>query len=266
MPLNFIEFIHLGRDQWRVRRSPLISFFFRILGPIGVHARIRNARVLQALEGIPLAGKQLIDFGSGYGYALHYLSERYPTASFEGIEIDPLQVADCGRIIRQKGIQNLVFRQGTSEDITCRECYDVVISIDVLEHVQEDEKMLATMARVLRPGGHAVIHVPLRHQLQRRILPVFRGHTVEDHVRDEYVPEEIQAKVESTGLRVLRIESGFGFWGELAFELNNLFWHNSVLHGLTALFFWPISMLAGYADARAHLKQGNSILLVAVKP
>ena len=39
--------------------------------------------------------------------------------------------------------------------------FDVVICNHVLEHVQEDEKAMGEMYRVLRPGGFAVLQVPL---------------------------------------------------------------------------------------------------------
>ncbi len=39
--------------------------------------------------------------------------------------------------------------------------FDIVICSHVLEHVPEDRRALAEMARVLRPGGRAVIMVPL---------------------------------------------------------------------------------------------------------
>lgn len=40
--------------------------------------------------------------------------------------------------------------------------FDVILSHEVLEHVQDDRQALAEMARVLRPGGRALIFVPNR--------------------------------------------------------------------------------------------------------
>lgn len=41
--------------------------------------------------------------------------------------------------------------------------FDVVVSWDVIEHVQSPEQLLAEIARVLRPGGHALLTVVNRH-------------------------------------------------------------------------------------------------------
>jgi SAM-dependent methyltransferase len=44
--------------------------------------------------------------------------------------------------------------------IPFREEFDVIGAFDVLEHIEEDEAVLAEMARALRPGGGVVLTVP----------------------------------------------------------------------------------------------------------
>lgn len=262
MPLSFFDFIHLGSHQWRVQSNPFASLFMRIFGPLGIHARIRNARVINACESLDLKEYQVLDLGSGHGYVLYWMALHYPQATMEGIDIDQQQVEECENIAQSIGLSNLHFKGGTFESLPDQSLYDLVISIDVLEHVEDDTGMLRKIAEVLRPGGTAVIHVPLRHQLQQRIFPVFKKHTVNDHIRDEYLPDEIIKKVEQAGLCVIKVEYGFGFWGELSFELNNLFWNRKWLRTASALMTLPISLIMGYVDVRSHLRNGNSILLV----
>jgi SAM-dependent methyltransferase len=174
-------------------------------------------------------------------------------------------VSACQVTAKDLGLDNLTFTLGSFQMLSADPGYDLIISIDVLEHVQDDEGMLARMSAVLRPGGMVVIHVPLRHQDQKRIFKAFRQHTVSDHVRDEYLPEEIRQKVEQAGLTIEKLEFGFGFLGELSFELNNLFWEKRFIRNVLALLFLPISLVTGYIDTRRALKQGNSIVLVARK-
>lgn len=40
------------------------------------------------------------------------------------------------------------------------ECYDVIGSFDVLEHIQEDEKVLENFYTALKPDGYLVLTVP----------------------------------------------------------------------------------------------------------
>ena len=172
-------------------------------------------------------------------------------------------VEEGNRAAQAEHRNNLCFCRGTFQDLLPEACYDLVISIDVLEHVPDDVGMLKRMCEVTKPGGFIVIHVPLRHQLQQRIFPVFREHRVEDHVRDEYLPNEIRDKVEQAGFRVAGVEYGFGLWGELSFELNNLFWRSRPLRNLFALATLPVTLATGYLDIKQHMVVGNSIVLVA---
>jgi SAM-dependent methyltransferase len=266
MRVSFINFIRLGSDLWRVQTNPLLALFLRTLGTLDIHARIRNVHLLNALHHSDLNHRRVLDVGSGRGYLLFYLARQFPGGDFEGIELDARHTRECELAAKEAELNNLSFHQGTIQILQDAPVYDLIISIDVLEHVPDDIGMLQKMARILQPGGKIAIHVPLRHQIQRRIFPVFRHHTIEDHVRDEYLPAEIADKVVATGLEVEEINYGFGYMGELAFELNNLFWAQKPLRIITALMTFPISLILGYIDANKNLTQGNSIVIIAKRP
>lgn len=266
MRLSFREFVRLGREQYYTQANPLARAFLRWLGPIGLHARIRNARVLGMLDDADLVGKQVLDIGCGHGYSLFFLARRFPTAVLRGIDIDARQIAGCNVAVLVEDFTNLVFDTGVYTDLPEQSAYDLIVTIDTLEHVEDDIGMLRRMFAALQPGGIAVIHVPLRHQLQRRIFLTYREHTVGDHVRDEYLPTEIWAKVRDAGFEIERRTFSFGLWGELAFELNNLFSKNRSLRALTALATLPIALVAGYVDSQQSLLIGNAIVMRARRP
>ncbi|WP_395748097.1 methyltransferase domain-containing protein [Prosthecobacter sp.] len=68
---------------------------------------------------------------------------------------------------------------------------DVVMSTQVIEHIEDHEKAAAEMCRILKPGGHAVITVP------RPPEPFAQP----DHVREGYVEEELNALFAPHGMR-----------------------------------------------------------------
>jgi 2-polyprenyl-3-methyl-5-hydroxy-6-metoxy-1,4-benzoquinol methylase len=263
MPFGFLQFARLGMDNWRIQRNPLVALFIRTIGPLGMHARIRNAHVITELEKLDIENSRIVDSGAGEGYTLLWLARRFPAAQLEGVDLDPKRVAACQQIVRTVGLSNLSFRVGGADDLAPDPGYDVIISVDVLEHVPDDTGVLRRMAAALRSGGRLVLHLPLRHQLQRRILPAFRNHVIADHVRDEYTAEEISSKLADAGFLVLSLRYGFGLWGELSFELNKLFWRHRALRNVTALLTLPIALPLGYLDVRQKLTRGNSIVLVA---
>jgi 2-polyprenyl-3-methyl-5-hydroxy-6-metoxy-1,4-benzoquinol methylase len=261
--LSFLEFIRIGSEQRYSQSNWAAALFIRWFGPLGTHARIRNARILNTLSTVNFNGKRILDIGCGHGYLLFWLARKYPQANLTGIDVDLRQVEACRRAANCEKITNVRFLQGTYSDLQENSNYDVIITIDVLEHVVDDVEMLKKIKSLLAPEGMVVIHVPLRHQVQRRILPHFSRHTVYGHVRDEYLPEELCKKVNAAGLCVKSISYGFGFWGELSFELNNLFWNQRWLRTVIALITLPAALVAGYIDSRSHLAFGNSIVLVA---
>lgn len=265
-PISFREFVGLGAHQAFGQPNPLAALFFRIFGPLGTHARIRNARLIHTLAAAELPGPDVLDAGCGHGYTIFWLAQKFPHLRIWGIDTDAAQIAGCIKARDALGLTNLDFAAASPFDIDPATRYDLIIAIDVLEHIPDDEGALALFARLLRPGGLLAVHVPLRHQVQQRVLPVFARHTVSDHVRDEYLPEEIRAKVEGAGLVVEEFTYGFGFWGELSFELNNLFWARGWLRALTALLTLPLALVLGYRDACQRLVFGNSMALLARRP
>jgi SAM-dependent methyltransferase len=89
-------------------------------------------------------------------------------------------------------------------------CFDVVICNHVLEHVQDDRKAMSEIHRVLKPGGWAVLQVPisllLDHTVEdaRVVMPEEREKLFgqADHVR--IYGRDYKARLESTGFRVER--------------------------------------------------------------
>lgn len=84
--------------------------------------------------------------------------------------------------------------------------FDLVIANHVLEHVSDDGKALSEIARVLSPGGHAILQTPYSAMLERTwedkgiVSPEARLHAYgqEDHVR--LYGRDIFAKFASFGL------------------------------------------------------------------
>ena len=264
MPLNFWQFRKVGHEQWLVQSNPLQRLFIRLFGPLGVHARIRNTRVINAIQRLELPPEaRLLDAGCGHGYVTFWLAMQYPQYRFTALEVDPKLIADGRSIASKLGLKNVDFIQGSATDLDQTQHYDLVFSIDVLEHIEDDTGTLRVFRKCLRPGGKLLLHLPRRHQEHWRFFSAFKDHTTPDHVRDEYTAAEIQDKLSMTGFRVEYLRYGFSRWGELAFELNYLFWRWNPLRVLSAMLFHPLSVWLAYMDTRRDHEDGNSLLILA---
>lgn len=60
-----------------------------------------------------------------------------------------------------QGVNNLSYAVENALDLSYTEnAFDLIISVDVIEHVGQPERMVEEIARVLKPGGRAVVTFP----------------------------------------------------------------------------------------------------------
>ena len=84
--------------------------------------------------------------------------------------------------------------------IPFREEFDLIGAFDVIEHIKQDEEVLARMFHATRNGGQIVITVPHHRFLWSPVDEFAR------HVR-RYETRELREKVERAGFSVVRITS-----------------------------------------------------------
>jgi len=266
MAISFIEFVKFGREQRLAENPVLHRAFLFAFGPLGVHTRIRTARVINKVVTLDLPeNAKILDVACGHAYGSFYLAKKFKKYRILALDIDMPVIRKNIQAQTRLGLDNLAFSQQDAEHISASNEYDLIICIDYLEHIMDDVGALRSFKQALKSQGKLVIHVPKKHQEHSRFLPVFKNHITEDHVRDEYLPEEIEEKLRDAGYDILSLSYGFGRWGEISFELNNLFWENKFLRTIAAIFFFPLSLWLGYIDTKQVHKAGNSILVV-VKP
>jgi SAM-dependent methyltransferase len=103
----------------------------------------------------PDANGLLLDAGSGTGGFIRRAAPWFPRLRFVGIDL--FQIA-CD-LAREKGTPRIARASTTS--LPFRDAsMSVVTSLDVLQHIPDHEAAAAEIARVLEPGGLAVINAP----------------------------------------------------------------------------------------------------------
>ncbi|MGE5620246.1 MAG: methyltransferase domain-containing protein [Sphingomonadaceae bacterium] len=261
------SFLRLGRELANRHAGLPKRLAYQLIGDLNLHRRVRGAHVLGVVKRLNLAGAELLDAGCGEGACTIALARELEGCTITGVDVSPTSVAACQMAAGDQMGERLRFEQA---DVTClpyQERFAGAVCVDVLEHISDDEAALRSIHKALRPGGTLVLHVPMRHQLQRRFLPTHNGHHVTDHVRDEYLREEIVDKVERAGFQVEEVRCTFGAAGELAFELNTLLPGIPAVRELLAAITYPLALTLAYLDvARGPGPSGNSFLIVASKP
>lgn len=126
--------------------------------------------VLEWLLPVARAGGSLLDIGCASGYYSVAFAQAGGQAT--GVDISEAGVALARRRAEHEGVAvRCEFLQGDMRTLAVSDgAYDVVLMIEVLEHVREQPQALAEAARALRPGGLLVLTTP--HALDR--LPALR--------------------------------------------------------------------------------------------
>lgn len=97
--------------------------------------------------------KKCLDLGCGrgrYSIALSLLG----ASEVIGVDISKEAISDAQKRVKALGLQNVTFQHQTAEDLPFPSAFfDCVIFSGVLMHMENPDKGIAEIARVLKPGG-----------------------------------------------------------------------------------------------------------------
>lgn len=107
------------------------------------------------------AGRRVLDYGCGDGSFLAMLSEESASAprAAVGAELSADLVEDCRRRLGTRGLEFVVAPELDRPEH--RGAYDLVVCMEVLEHVVDSASVVALLARALAPGGRLLVSVPV---------------------------------------------------------------------------------------------------------
>ena len=143
--------------------------------------------------------------------------------------------------------------------------FDLVCTLDIVEHVDDDDAALSEIARVAAPGAVLLLSAPL-HPSRWTAFDDFVGH------RRRYEPLDLIAKLAHHGLSVER--SGvygmqprssrlldFGMWWLTHHRERAMWWYNRALMPLSVRFQKKLTLAPGMIDA----SEVDEVLLVCRK-
>lgn len=116
-----------------------------------LRSRLEARRLLRYCDGTP-PGSRILDVGCGDGFHLSLL-QRFgdPTWTLEGVDLDSRAVEAA----RERGLN--VHLGDPSDSTFDEEPYDVVYTLQTIEHVAHPDEFLMSIHRLLKPGGRLVV-------------------------------------------------------------------------------------------------------------
>lgn len=240
--------------------SLLQKAYIKIFGIPEIGFQIRSMFFKEILlEKMRSKPKKILDAGSGIGVYAIWAKKNYPKAEVTGCEIDKNKLEFSRNFAKELGLENLNFVFGdVTKKIPSKEGYDLIINIDVLEHIKDYKKVLKNFYNTLTPKGYLYIHTP--QPKQKRLFKNLEKWHHDDHVYEGFEPKELSKELGNLGFKIVTVRETFGFFGKLSWELNHIFLSkNFMLSGLTYPIFIVISQLDLFFPNRNGL--GTALLL-----
>ena len=169
----------------------------------------------------PLGGKSALDMGCGAGLLAEPLARM--GARVTGVDAAIENVAVARHHAEGQGL-TIDYRQGGIEALAGGR-FDLVTSMEVIEHVTDPGAFIAGLAGVLAPGGLMILSTPNRTPLSRlAMITVGEGLGMVPRGTHDWskflTPDELTALVEKAGLKVVDV-SGLSFSPARGFVLSN---------------------------------------------
>jgi len=155
----------------------------------------------------PLEGLRFLDIGCGGGL----LSEPMARMGAEVVGADPSEknIGIASTHARESGVP-VDYRAVTAEQLQAAgETFDVILNMEVVEHVADVNLFLNTCAQMVRPGGLMFV-ATINRTLKARALAIFAAENVlkwlprGTHQYEKLVrPEEVERPLTANGLEIV---------------------------------------------------------------
>ncbi|MCF6341484.1 MAG: class I SAM-dependent methyltransferase [Bacteroidales bacterium] len=255
----------------------LRKLFYKLLDLLLLRSwHIRKA--IKSWEKTVQGPQQILDAGSGFGQYDYYLASRNKNWQVKGVDVKDEQIEDCNNFFGKTGLDNASFAVADLTKLEEKpETYNLVLCVDVMEHIEEDELVLRNFYTTLKPGGMLLISTPSdqggsdvhHHDHENDGSHSF----IDEHVRDGYGIEEIADKMKRAGFSKTDVHYQYGPPGKLSWKLSMKFpilmLNASYIFFIILPFYYlltfPFALLLNWMDVSRKQKTGTGVVARAWK-
>jgi len=224
----------------------------------------------------PLSGRQrcwILDAGSGFGQYTFFLSNLIKDACILAIDVKQEQITDCNTFFTRIGKTDVLFENADLTTFTIPDKFDLILSVDVMEHIEEDEKVFRNFFDSLTQEGMVLISTPsdlggsdVRDHEEENSF-------IEEHVRNGYDIDAIQEKLKRAGFFRTEAHYTYGKPGQLGWKLSMKFpilmLNRSkiffILLPIYYLFAYPLALICNTLDVMLPQPTGTGLIVKAWK-
>ncbi len=214
----------------------------------------------------------VLDAGSGFGQYSYYLARKKPNWSILGIDVKADEVTSCNTFFARAGIHNVRFEEKDLTTYSSQNTYNLILSVDVMEHIKEDELVFSNLFHSLKQGGMLLISTP-SNLGGSGVTEEADASFIGEHVRDGYSMKDIAEKLKKAGFQKMDMHYTYGKPGSVSWHLSMkvpilmlgfsrmLIW----ILPLYYLFVMPFCLILNAADVRFKHTSGTGLLVKAWK-
>ena len=215
----------------------------------------------------------VLDAGSGFGQYTWRISRMNRAWKIKAIDINSEQIDDCNHFFEKTGLSDRVLFQ-TCDLTTLADlnCYNLILSVDVMEHIEEDLLVFQNFYKSLKFNGMLLISTP-SDKGGSDVHNDKEESFIDEHVREGYSIKEINEKLTQAGFRNIEARYTYGIPGNISWRLSmkypikmlNVSYLFFVLLPFYYLIFFPVSIILNIFDLYKTHKTGTGLLVTARK-
>jgi SAM-dependent methyltransferase len=237
---------------------------------------LRTWHVKKALRKIAtqFPGKaDVLDAGSGFGQYTWRMGKMNTLWKIKAVDINSEHVSECSAFFKKAGLsERVTFETADLTTLAEKTAYNIILSVDVMEHIEEDVKVFRNFYNSLKENGVLLISTP-SDKGGSDVHSDEEESFIDEHVRDGYSIQDISEKLSSAGFREITASYTYGIPGNISWRLSmkypirmlNFSYLFFLILPVYYLIFFPISVVLNFFDLYTHHKTGTGLLVTARK-
>jgi SAM-dependent methyltransferase len=229
-------------------------------------------REIRAIRPLLPETARILDAGSGFGQYLFYLSGLSRRWILKGVDVKEEQIADCTDFFPRAGRNHVQFEVADLTRFSEPRSYDLILSVDVMEHIEEDDAVFRNLYDALTDRGFLVLSTPSDQGGSDAGHPGGESF-IGEHVRNGYSRVDITRKLQAAGFKEIDSKYSYGFPGHLSWVLSIKFPMlllsiSRVLCVVLVPYFAAMGvfiLILNWFDTRFRHRSGTGLVVVARK-
>lgn len=216
---------------------------------------------------------EILDAGSGFGQYDYTMSVQFPGARITAVDVKQEQIDDCNAFFQRIGRSDrVVFEYADLTEYRIPAHYHLALSVDVMEHIENDVSVFRNLADSLREGGVLLISTP-SDQGGSDVHDEQDESFIEEHVRDGYSVADIESKLRNAGFSKVEVRYSYGLPGKISWKLS-MKWPIQMVNYSKLLFIflplyylvvYPFCFLLNFMDTHMHHRTGTGLIVKCIK-